>query len=90
MADATETDRKFFKWTIEIEVSDNWVEDGFDFDKDQAQNLAESLIPWAYANSEVRVRVVKSPPREKVLKQQGYTHDPETGRKLPASENPNG
>jgi hypothetical protein len=62
---------KFFKWTIEVEVAEVWVEDGFDFNKDRCVDLETSLIDWA-SEGEVRVKVVKAPDPKEIRKTQGY------------------
>jgi hypothetical protein len=47
-------------WTLQIEVTDNWIADGFDFDGDRCHELQESLIPYAH-EGEVTVKVVGRP-----------------------------
>ncbi len=62
------------KWTVEIEVDDSWVADGYEVTPDR---LAESVmrdIGYAYPN-EVSVKVLKAPAPDKVAKVQGYRDD---------------
>lgn len=57
--------RTFRKWTVEIEVSDTWVEDGFDLTDDRMQSIMEKHLSYAYSH-EIRCRVVSRPPDEEV------------------------
>lgn len=52
-----------FKWIAEIEISENWVIDGFDLDAEVLSDLLQELS-WA-SPSEVKVRIVSAPdPKE--------------------------
>jgi hypothetical protein len=62
---------KFYKWTVQIEVSENWIEDGFDLDEERLQAMVLSDLSFAYS-SEVRVKILKSPSPEAIAKAQGY------------------
>lgn len=64
-------------WTLEVQVSENWVEDGFDFTPERCRKLADSLIDWAYSN-EVKVKVLTAPDPKEVRKLQGYQDDETT------------
>lgn len=64
-----------FRWVVEIEVSENWVADGFDMNQDRVQRLKEELIPWAISGEEVDVRVLKSPDAESIRWAQGYGYE---------------
>jgi hypothetical protein len=62
---------KFFKWTVEIEVSETWVEDGFDLTDDRAHSIMTHALPHAYGH-EIRCKVVAHPPDQDVASAQGY------------------
>jgi hypothetical protein len=60
------------KWTIEIEVDEKWVADGFNLSKPrQLQALEEQILQWAYGH-EKRVTLVSGPDPAKVAELQGY------------------
>jgi len=64
------TDRRTsYRWTVEIEVSETWVEDGYG--TAVLERLEESLMPWAAAGREVVVRVVREPDPMAVFVAQG-------------------
>lgn len=63
---------RFYKWTVEFEVADVWVADGFDLDNDRAQEMLEQHIGWAYSH-ELRAKVIKAPSPARIRKEQGYT-----------------
>lgn len=63
---------KFFKWTVEIEVAEVWVADGFDLDDDRAQGMLERELGWAYSH-ELRSTVLSAPDPAEIRKAQGYT-----------------
>jgi hypothetical protein len=63
--------KKFFKWTVEIEVVDTWVEDGFDLTDDKMHSIIADRLSHAYGH-EIRCKVVARPPDEAVAKVQGY------------------
>lgn len=61
---------RYLRWTLEVDVAEDWIADGFGFGADRCRELAEHLIPYAAAN-EVRVRVVKHPKPVDVASIQG-------------------
>ncbi|MAX51525.1 MAG: hypothetical protein CMH22_06055 [Methylophaga sp.] len=69
-----------FKWTIEIdvEVSRNWVEDGFDLsDTNRLENIEQHIkdsLPYAYQDIEItaKAKVKKAPAKALIKKAQGY------------------
>jgi len=69
-----------FKWKLEIEltVSDNWVEDGFNMsDQWRIEKLQEHFqsdqLPFAYGHEvKAEVKITKAPVESKILKMQGY------------------
>lgn len=64
---------KTYKWTIEIEVDETWVEDGFDLQdgRDLSESVGQTLLPYAHSH-EVKVKCLSGPPREEVATAQGY------------------
>jgi hypothetical protein len=67
---------RMFTWTLEVQVAECWVEDGFDFNESHVRWLKENLIDYAYSN-EVEVRVVKAPNPRAIRIAQGYQDDGE-------------
>lgn len=64
--------RRRYVWTIRVEVSETWVEDGFDFSPDRVMRLEESLVSYAIPQEEVSIRVMSSPPADAIRIAQGY------------------
>ena len=63
---------KTFKWVVEFEVTENWVEDGFNMSEKRALNMLSNALPYAY-ESELSAKVIKSPSQKLIRKTQGYT-----------------
>jgi len=63
---------KFYKWTVEIEVAETWVEDGFDITDKNILDRLGNLLPYAYGH-EFRGKVIAAPSAEEVSKCQGYS-----------------
>lgn len=62
---------RFYKWTVEIEVNEVWVADGFEVTAGRLQDMLQEAIGFAHDN-ETRVRVIKSPSDTSIRKAQGY------------------
>ena len=60
---------KTFKWVVEFEVTENWVEDGFDIDEDRAQDMIANALPFAYGH-ELKAKVIKAPEPKLIKKAQ--------------------
>ena len=58
-------------WLIKIGVSDNWIEDGFDFDEARCDSLGGDLLPYS-CGDEVTVKVLAAPKPSVIRKLQGY------------------
>lgn len=58
-----------FKWTVEIEVDETWVADGFDIT--EPESLEGKLLPYAHSD-EINVKVLKKPSKKSIRKAQGY------------------
>lgn len=80
----TQDMRPSYRWTIDIEVSETWVEDGFGSLGSEATPaeearrrglfelmLAERILSCAYG-SEISVKIVKEPCMKAVRRAQGY------------------
>lgn len=66
------------KWTVEVEVEQSWVADGFVLTDERAKEMLAKALPFAH-NSELGARVLTAPPAEKIAKLQGYNpKKPET------------
>ena len=63
---------KRFKWTVEFEVDECWVEDGFDINDDRALNMLASDLCHANIGEELGARVIKAPDPAAIRKMQGY------------------
>lgn len=64
--------KKSFKWTVEFEVDECWVADGFDLDNDRALEMLANDLGWANINTELKARVIKAPKADLIAKTQGY------------------
>ena len=62
---------KTFKWVVEFEVTENWVEDGFNIDQDRATDIIANALPYAHG-SEFKAVVLNAPDAQLIRKTQGY------------------
>jgi len=62
-----------YKWTIEIEVDEAWIADGFDMDDERATDMLGLILGWATPD-EFSAKVLKAPPAKAIRKAQGYKH----------------
>jgi hypothetical protein len=64
---------KKFKWTVEIEIDETWVADGYEATAERVQEaiLCYSL-GYAY-DHEVKVKTLKAPSKAAIRAAQGYT-----------------
>jgi hypothetical protein len=60
-----------FKWTVEFEVDETWVADGFDLTDERALQMLANDLSYAYGH-ELGAKVLKAPKPEAVRKAQGY------------------
>jgi len=63
---------KTFKWVVQFEVTENWVEDGFNLTEEEARNMIGNALPFANG-AEYKATVIKSPSQTLIRKTQGYT-----------------
>jgi hypothetical protein len=68
---------KKFKWTVEFEVAECWVADGFDLTDERAHDMLAQRLSAAYGH-ELKARVIKYPKALDVAKAQGFK-DPISG-----------
>ncbi len=63
---------KFYKWTVEFQVADVWVEDGFDLTNERALNMLAEDLSMAEIGHELKAKVIKAPSKKAIRKEQGY------------------
>lgn len=63
--------KQTFKWTVEIEVDEKWVADGYDLDDIRATAMVLSDLVFAEEH-EVKAKVISAPNPEDIAKAQGY------------------
>lgn len=56
---------KKLKWTVEFEVAEDWVADGFEFDDEVALEMLATWLGHA-SYSELGARVVSSPKKSRI------------------------
>lgn len=80
---------KKFRWTVEIEIDETWVADGFDLTDERAHNIMCAALGHA-RSTEIRCRVTRRPPLVDINIVQGASHDvPRTDWPRPtSSDNP--
>jgi hypothetical protein len=61
-----------FKWTVEFEVDEVWVADGFSLSNLRALEMLASDLDYADMTTELSAKVIKAPPLDRILKAQGY------------------
>jgi len=64
---------KSFKWVVEFEVTENWVEDGFNITNQKAIGMIENVLPYA-SGAEFKAKVISAPDATLIRKTQGYTN----------------
>lgn len=62
---------KKFKWVVEFEVDQTWVEDGFELTDAMARSMIQEKLGYAFP-FETDARVVKAPDKKEIHKVQGY------------------
>lgn len=62
---------KKFKWTVEIEIDEVWVADGFELTEERLIDMVQSDLQYA-TESEIKVKILKSPDEKAISKAQGY------------------
>jgi hypothetical protein len=65
---------KSFQWTVEIEVDETWVADGFDLTDERAHDIMCHALPFAYGY-EIKARVLSAPDPDTIARAQGYESD---------------
>ena len=64
-----------FKWTVEIEVDETWVADGFELTHESLENMIGERLSSA-TSMEYRGRILEGPDANDIRKVQGYLRDP--------------
>ena len=62
---------KTFKWTVEFEVTETWVADGFNITDNKAMSMMEEALPFA-SGAEFKAKVIKAPDSKLIRQTQGY------------------
>jgi len=60
------------KWTVQFEVDEIWVADGFVMTDQRALEMLSNDLAYANMNSELGAKVIKAPKNERIAKLQGY------------------
>lgn len=68
---------KRYKWTVEFEVDETWVEDGFELTDERAHAMLANALSCAY-NTEFSAKVISAPPQAEIRKAQGYEDEKAT------------
>ncbi|NQT22340.1 MAG: hypothetical protein HQ579_02760 [Candidatus Omnitrophica bacterium] len=61
-----------FRWIVEFSVDKTWVADGFDLTENRALSMLSNDLQSAYIDTELEVKILKSPNKQEILKEQGY------------------
>lgn len=62
--------RKMYRWVVQFEVSETWVEDGFDLTDDRAHAMLANDLRHAYGH-ELRAKILKAPNARAIRVAQG-------------------
>lgn len=65
--------KRRFRWTVEIEVDETWIADGFNLTQDRLTQMILSDLNFAYPH-EVGARIVKSPDAKLIRAAQGFSN----------------
>jgi hypothetical protein len=63
---------KWFKWTVEFQVHETWVEDGFDLTDERALDMLAHDLSYANIGTELKAKVLDAPSPMRIKKAQGY------------------
>lgn len=58
-----------FKWTVEVEVDESWIADGFNLTRDRALQMISAVLPFA-DSKEYNAKIIEAPAKEKIEKAQ--------------------
>lgn len=61
-----------FKWTVEFEVDEVWVADGFVLTDERALDMLSNDLRYATIGTELTAKVVSAPSNNRIAKAQGY------------------
>ena len=65
------------KWTVEFEVEDVWVADGFELTDERALDMLSHDLSSAIIGMELSAKVISAPTPEEIRRLQGYDDDPQ-------------
>jgi len=63
--------KRRFKWTVEIEVDEIWVADGYEATAERVQEAILSYSLGYARDEEVKVKIIKAPSRKSIAAAQG-------------------
>ena len=63
---------RFFKWTVEFQIHEDWVADGFEMTDERALDMLAAQLGWADMDNELRAKVIKSPTVKTIRAIQGF------------------
>lgn len=63
---------KTFKWTVEFEVAECWVADGFDMTDRRALDMLSQDLSYANIGTELSAKVKRSPSPKSIAIAQGH------------------
>jgi hypothetical protein len=61
-----------FRWTVEFEVAETWVADGFDLTDQRAIEMLSGDLRYANVDAELGAKVITAPDPKEIRKAQGY------------------
>jgi hypothetical protein len=60
------------KWTVQFEIDECWVADGFNLTDERALDMLAHDLGWANVGMELGAKVIKAPDPHLIRKLQGY------------------
>lgn len=63
--------KKFYKWTVEIQIAAEWVADGADLTSSRMHDIMTNYYSHLYS-SEIKTKTIKAPTNKELAKEQGY------------------
>ncbi len=62
---------RYYEWTVKMRVAATWVADGFNLDKERAEEMLKQDLRSAYGH-EMEAEIVQAPPLDDIAREQGY------------------
>lgn len=63
--------RPVYVWTVQFEVSETWVEDGFELDDEGALEMLAGRLGYAHVEVELNAKVLSAPSPKAIARAQG-------------------